>query len=139
MANKITKKEMFNMIKEVEGVRENPTMVAFIDHELELLDRKASGKKPTKTQEENKVLKEEVLAVLSDVGATVSEIQNKSDSLSGLSNQKVSALLKQLVDEGLVAKTIEKKKSYFSLVPTVQDNQCGVGNNLPTPLNFEKG
>jgi hypothetical protein len=119
MANKITKKEMFNMIKEVAGVRENPQMVAFIDHELELLDRKASGKKPTKTQEENKVLKEEVLAVLSDTGLTVTEVQNKSNVLGDLSNQKVSALLRQLVEDGLVVKTIDKKKSFFSLAPSV--------------------
>ena len=115
MANKITKAQMFAMIKEVEGVRENPAMVEFIDHELELLDKKSGSKKPTKTQEENVSLKEEILSVVTEVGATVTEIQSKSATLGGLSNQRVSALLKQLVESGQVIKTVEKKKSYFSL------------------------
>lgn len=115
MANKITKAQMFAMIKEVEGVRENPAMVEFIDHELELLAKKSGSKKPTKTQEENVSLKEEILSVVTEVGATVTEIQSKSATLGGLSNQRVSALLKQLVESGQVVKTVEKKKSFFSL------------------------
>ena len=113
---KITKAEMFAMIKEVEGVKENDAMVAFIDHELELLAKKASNKKPTKTQEENEGFKAELLNVLTSEGMTVTEIQSKSDVLGGLSNQRVSALLRQLVADGKVAKNVDKKKSYFSLV-----------------------
>ena len=32
------------------------------------------------------------------------------------SNQKLSALMKKLVESGRVAKTTDKKKSYFSIV-----------------------
>jgi hypothetical protein len=39
----------------------------------------------------------------------------KTESLTGLSNQKLSALLRLLKDEGKVEKTIDKKKSYFFL------------------------
>jgi len=113
---KVTKAEMFAMIKEVEGVKENEAMVAFIDHELELLAKKASNKKPTKTQEENEGLKVEILNVLTNEGMTVTEIQSKSVVLGDLSNQRVSALLRQLVTDGKVAKNVDKKKSYFSLV-----------------------
>ena len=113
---KMTKAEMFAMIKEVEGVKENPAMVAFIDHELELLAKKASNKKPTKTQEENEGLKVEILNTLTNEGATVTEVQAKSEVLGGLSNQRVSALLRQLIADGKVVKTVDKKKSYFSLV-----------------------
>lgn len=113
---KVTKAEMFAMIKEVEGVKENEAMVAFIDHELELLAKKASNKKPTKTQEENEGLKVEILNVLTNEGMTVTEIQSKSVVLGDLSNQRVSALLRQLVADGKVAKNVDKKKSYFSLV-----------------------
>lgn len=115
MANKITKAQMFTMIKALDEVQANSDMVAFIDHELELLSKKAGSKKPTKTQEENVKLKGIILEVLTDVGATVSEIQTKSDVLGELSNQKVSALLKQMCDDGQVVKIVEKKKSYFSL------------------------
>jgi len=112
---KVTKAQMYAMIKEVEGVKDNAEMVAFIDHELELLAKKAGNKKPTKTQEENAILKNEILGVLTNEGVTVTELQTKSDSFAGLSNQKLSALLRQLVDAGVVVKTIEKKKAYFSL------------------------
>jgi len=116
MANKITKAQMFTMIKEVEGVKSNPDMVEFINHELELLANKAANKKPTKTQTENEDIKTEILDVLTSEGATVTEIQGKSEVLGALSNQRVSALLRQMVDAGFVKKTVDKKKSFFSLV-----------------------
>jgi len=115
MANKMTKVEMFNAIKAVAEVSANSDMVAFIDHEIELLNRKAQNKKPTKTQEENESIKAEILANLTSEGVTVTELQGKSDALSALSNQRVSALLRQLVEAKEVVKTVDKKKSYFSL------------------------
>ena len=114
MANKMTKKDMFNAIKAVEGLSQE--MKDFIDHEIELLEKKSSNKKATKTQEENVEIKAEIKAVLTAEGATVTEIQSRSEILSNLSNQRVSALLRQLIDAGEVVKTTDKKKSYFALV-----------------------
>lgn len=114
MANKITKKEMFTMIKA--QVKDNAEMVAFIDHEIELLDKKASNKKITKTQEANVGIKSTILAVLEGgKSMTVTEMQGASAELGELSNQKVSALVRQLVEAGEVVKTIDKKVSRFSL------------------------
>ena len=114
MANKITKKEMFTMIKA--QVKDNAEMVAFIDHEIELLDKKASNKKATKTQEANIGIKATILAVLGNgKSMTVTEMQSASAELGELSNQKVSALVRQLVEAGEVVKTIDKKVSRFSL------------------------
>lgn len=114
MANKITKKEMFTMIKA--QVKDNADMVAFIDHEIELLDKKASNKKATKTQEANIGIKSTILAVLEGgKSMTVTEMQGASAELGELSNQKVSALVRQLVEAGEVVKTIDKKVSRFSL------------------------
>lgn len=114
MANKITKKEMFTMIKA--QVKDNAEMVAFIDHEIELLDKKASNKKATKTQEANVGIKSTILAVLEGgKSMTVTEMQGASAELGELSNQKVSALVRQLVEAGEVVKTIDKKVSRFSL------------------------
>ena len=114
MANKITKKEMFTMIKA--QVKDNAEMVAFIDHEIELLDKKASNKKATKTQEANVGIKSTILAVLEGAKPmTVTEMQGASAELGELSNQKVSALVRQLVEAGKVVKTINKKVSRFSL------------------------
>ena len=114
MANKITKKEMFAMIKA--QVKDNAEMVAFIDHEIELLDKKASNKKATKTQEANIGIKATILAVLEGAKPmTVTEMQGASAELGKLSNQKVSALVRQLVDAGDVVRIIDKKVSRFSL------------------------
>lgn len=114
MANKITKKEMFTMIKA--QVKDNADMVAFIDHEIELLDKKASNKKATKTQEANIGIKSTILTVLEGgKSMTVTEMQGASAELGELSNQKVSALVRQLVEAGEVVKTIDKKVSRFSL------------------------
>ena len=114
MANKITKKEMFTMIKS--QVKDNAEMVAFIDHEIELLDKKSFNKKATKTQEANVGIKSTILAVLEgSKSMTITEMQGASAELSKLSNQKVSALVRQLVDAGDVVRIIDKKVSRFSL------------------------
>lgn len=45
----------------------------------------------------------------------IADMQKQSEELAALSNQKMSALLKKMVDSGAVTKTIQKKKAYFSL------------------------
>ena len=48
---KMTKKEMFGEI--LKRVSDNTEMVEFLNHEIELLERKASKSTHTKTQKEN--------------------------------------------------------------------------------------
>ena len=116
MANKITKREVINMMMNEEVVKANPTYVAYLENELALLDKKAQNKKATKTQEQNVGIKATILKVLATIGSgTVTDIQNGNEELSTLSNQKVSALVRQLVESGDVVKTTDKKKSIFSL------------------------
>ena len=116
MANKITKREVIGMMMNEEVVKANPTYVAYLKNELALLDKKAQNKKATKTQEQNKGIKTTILKVLATIGSgTVTDIQNGNEELSALSNQKVSALVRQLVESGEVVKTTDKKKSIFSL------------------------
>ena len=116
MANKITKREVIGMMMNEEVVKANPTYVAYLENELALLDKKAQNKKATKTQEQNKSIKATILKVLATIGSgTVTDIQNGNEELSTLSNQKVSALVRQLVESGEVVKTTDKKKSIFSL------------------------
>jgi len=112
----MTKREMFNAIAEVAEVKANEEMVAFIKHEIELLDNRKSGKGLTKTQKENEKVKDLIYDVLADVGEkmTVTELISH-EGLDGFTNQKVSALLRQMVEKGLVVKTIEGKKAYFSV------------------------
>lgn len=112
---KMTKKDFF---KELRGmVTDRQDLVDFIDHELELLDRKSSKSSETKTQIENKSIMETILSELTRIARpiTISELQSESDILKEYSNQKLSALLKKLVDSNQVVKTTDKKKSYFSI------------------------
>ena len=115
MANKITKREVINAMLNEGFVQENANYKAYLENELALLDKKAANKKATKTQEENVSIKAEIKAVLTAEGAPVTEIQAKSAVLSELSNQRVSALLRQMIEAGEVVKTTDKKKSYFAL------------------------
>ena len=113
---KLTKKEMFAMImKEVEG---NAEMVEFLAHEIELLEKKKGSANSKKIGEQAKE-EELVKSVLATVGrkVTVTELMNASMELVGelKTNQKVSAVLKRLVDKGEVVKAVEKKVSYFSI------------------------
>lgn len=115
MANKITKREVINAMLTEEVVKANATYVAYLENELALLDKKAQNKKATKTQTENVGLKATILEVLAQGSGTVTEIQSRNTELKALSNQKVSALIKQLVDEGKVSKSTEGRKSVFAI------------------------
>ena len=122
MTKKMTKKEMFAM---VQAVVENATvenkaeMIAFIEHEVELLNKKSSKSGQTKTQKENELFKEDLLKAFESMErpVTISEfIEQSTAPVARLSNQKLSALLNQLVKAENMVKTVEKKRSYFALV-----------------------
>jgi len=118
---KMTKKEMFLAIRGLEAVSANADMVEFIDHEIELLNKKATfPRKPTATQVENENLKAKILVFLATVEEPVpiKKIQEGVADLAGLSNQKVSRLLKDLADIGKVEKTYIKKVAHFALALT---------------------
>ena len=113
---KLTKKEKFAMVLEI--VKGNEMLEEFIKHEIELLNKKSGKSGETKTQKENKELKNQLVVALAefDKPLTVSEFMAQSThAVATLSNQKLSALLRQLVEEKRVVKTSEKKKSYFAV------------------------
>lgn len=117
---KITKKERFEMIKEIvlnACVENEAEMIEFIDNEINLLNKKRASGAKTANQKENEVLVEKLYEALAEIGrpVTVSELQKENDEFGAMSNQKVSALMKKLTDAGKVDKTVDKKKSYFSI------------------------
>ena len=119
MANKITKREVITSMLQNEVVKANPTWVDYLTHEIELMDNKKANKKATATQVENEGIKDRILEALGQVGkaVTISELQVADANLAQYSTSKLSALMRQLVvDEGRVAKTMDKKRSLFSLV-----------------------
>lgn len=116
MANKkMTKRDYFTAILSKYPLTADEQ--AFVEHELELLAKKnASDRKPTAQQTANEVIKTAILdGMTSGRFYTVTEIQKEIPECADLSNQKVSALIRQLKDAGLVVKTEDKRKSYFSL------------------------
>ena len=115
MNNKMTQKDYFKEIIALAEANDRSDIKEFAEGRIAVLDKKASAKKPTKTQEENEVLKGVILDTLTNEGVTVTDLQSKSDELSALSNQRVSALLRQMIADGKVVKVVDKKKSYFSL------------------------
>lgn len=115
MANKITKREVINAMLANEVIAGNETYVAYLKNELALLDKKAANKKATATQKENVGIKQVILEVLSTKSGTVTDLMKANAELGALSNQKISALMRQLVESGEVVKTVDKKKSIFSL------------------------
>lgn len=113
----MTKREMYAQIREM--VIDNEEMVTFIDHEIDLLNRKStSAKKPTKTQLENDGFKAEIIAHLTEVDApkTIKELQTEMPSIAGLTNQRITHLLTDLVKAEKLTKVYIKKTPYYSVV-----------------------
>ena len=116
MEKKMTKREMFEQIKRNYDLTQ--AEVDFINHELELLAKKNSAdKKPTKVQVENEGIKAEILEGM-EVGKayTITDLIKEVPAVAELSNQRVSALVRQLVADGSVVRTEEKRKAYFTKV-----------------------
>ena len=87
-------------------------MGEFVAHELELL-----SKKPTAQQTANEAVKTAILDGM-EVNRlyTITELIKEIPECADMTNQKVSALVRQLVDANSVAKTVDKRQSYFSLI-----------------------
>lgn len=119
---KITKREVVTMMLADENIKQNDMFVAYLENELALLTKKAENKKATKSQTENVEIKEVIIDVLGRMGkGRAGEIQlaiqaTDKEKYATLTNQRTSAILKQMIDEGTVVKTVDKKVSTFSLV-----------------------
>lgn len=109
---KMTKRDYFTAIKAVAGVAENPEFVAFIDHELELLNKKnskASGPNPEVVEFRNKVY-----TVIADAEGSISNAAIAK--ALGATSQKVTPAIKALVTEGKVKLAAEVKRVKYYAV-----------------------
>ena len=118
---KMTKRDYFNGLLGVienhkDSIENYEEFKAFIEREIELLNKKRSNSKPAKTQIENEKIKEKILIAFEkiDEPVTITELA-KMDGLTEYSNQKLSVLCHQLVDEHKVVNTKVKKVSYFKI------------------------
>lgn len=93
--------------------------VEFCKAEMALLAKKNSSdnKKPTATQEANTKYRALILEFLAvqESGKTCTEIAKGVPELGDFNNQKVAALMRQLVEAGQAAKATVKGKSVFTI------------------------
>ena len=93
-------------------------VAGFLNHELELLDRKNTvDKKPTATQLANEGIKADIKAFLDAHKGekyTVSALMKSVPAIADASNQKVSSLVRQMVIDGLAERIEDKRKAYFT-------------------------
>lgn len=126
MENKITKKMRFEEMKGIMEELGKTELVKFIDHEIELIDRKAMNRKAGngKKSQENNAIAEIVLEELAKIGkTTITDLLKKSVVLADyvtedgktLSNQKITAILKPYIADGTVVRTMEKKSTFFQI------------------------
>jgi hypothetical protein len=81
------------------------------------LEKKSGAeRKPTARQVENTKVKEKIASQMEpNVLYTVGEMLKKFDTTEDMTSQRLTALLTQMAEDGLVEKTKEKGKSLFSL------------------------
>lgn len=122
MKEKMTKKDWFAVVREVVSNAEMTEVekngaLAFIDREVELLNKKSNNSRDTKKQEENKALAEVVLAELGKIGKpmAIAELIKASEVLGAYTTQKLTPIMKTLVTEQKVVVTVDKKRNYYTV------------------------
>ena len=114
---KLTKRDHFTALLALAEAQNDQALVNFINHELDLLAKKNSAeRKPTAVQVANEGIKTAILSALSETPVTISELQKSAPELAELTNQRISALVRQLVNDGSVVRSEDKRKAYFALV-----------------------
>lgn len=102
----------------------NPDCEAFADietfilHEIEKLDaRKNAEKKPTAKQIENADIKSRIFAEMQEnVPYTVTEMQTAIPACAFLTNQRITALLRQMSLENMVTRSVDKRRTIFTKI-----------------------
>ena len=112
---KMTKADFFKQILANYNLTEDEQN--FINHELELLAKKNSAeKKPTAVQVANDGIKTDILDGMEEGTLyTITDLIKTIPALADLTNQRVSALVRQLIADGKVERIEEKRKAYFRL------------------------
>jgi hypothetical protein len=119
MANKVTKIDNFNTLLTLADVKANPSLVDFIKHEIELLEKKNANRssKPTVVQTENADISDRVPSLL-EAGKRyrLSEIQAMIPELAEANGtQRIAFICRKLAESGVLVKTIDKRVVYYAL------------------------
>lgn len=116
-AKKVTKAQMFAQIL---SHTTDEAERKFIEHEMELLAKKNAPKgekKLTPTQEANEGIKSAIYDYLAEKGEpmTITQMIKEIPECAGLTNQKVSALVRQMVEAFTIARNEAKGVAWFSI------------------------
>ena len=119
---KITKRDRFNRLFTIvqEGAYPDADdLMAFIEHEIELLDKKNTAeRKPTAKQVANEGYKQNILDWMEpDCLYLAAEIVKGVPEIvaDGVTAGTVTALLTQLYKAGSLTRTEDKRKNYYAL------------------------
>ena len=119
MEKKMTKMNYFEILRATypQDVENYDEIIAFIDHEIELLKSRKTSHKMTATQKANIGLANDIFDGM-EVGKmyTITEIMKEIPACHDLTNQKVTSIVTKMVDEGRIEKVVEKRRSYFCKV-----------------------
>lgn len=109
----MTKRDYFNSLLAINEVSSNEELVQFINHELELLDKKNSQRKPSKVALENASKKDALVALLTNEPMTIADIQAKGDeTIKAMSVSSIAGLLRA---DSRVTRTEIKRKGFYTL------------------------
>ena len=113
----MTQKNFFNEVVALAKANGRDDLVEYANKKIGQLENRKPSKQKLEKEALNKGIQDTILAILSeaDEPMTVTDIQFASESIGELSNQKVSSMLRALVDNGSVVKVVDKKKSYYSV------------------------
>jgi hypothetical protein len=123
MATKMTHKDFYNNI-----LSKYPLTSAekdFIKGRIEALDKKANSAKAKAKTDKNAALKSELIATM-EYGEkyTITEMLKMFPCCAELTNQKVSAAMRSLIESGEVERTESKGKAYFELAtPSAEEEE----------------
>jgi predicted transcriptional regulator len=117
MENKITYKELYTALLEIDEVKANSVWVKKLNEALENLEKKSANKSASKTQIENEEIKADILEIMVEgTNYTCTQIMKSLNDERIPSQQKCSALMNALAKEGKVTRIVDKKATYFSKV-----------------------
>lgn len=154
MANKKdqkTKKDWFVEVIEIVRKSDYPDKtgaIDFLNHEVELLNKKSDKSKESKRSKEHATIMATIMEVLAEVEKPITISEMLEDSrlavyeeetkdevkIVKMTNQKLSSVVKKLVDAKEVIRTEEKKKAYFSLPEVEEDNNTDEVESEPAML-----
>ena len=117
---KVTVRSQFEAVKAVLIETGHSDLADFIDGRIaQTVKKNTAPRKPTAKQVENEGFKSDILAWMdTDTVYSAGDVLKGVPSVvaSGMSINRVSALLTQLAESGALVKSVDKRKNYYSLV-----------------------